>query len=214
MVDLLSFFTSIIWPCCCKNDFKYNNGGGLLSSVLLFRDAAKIQNGRQRSTRIFFVGAKTLILKVINYSNYHIPHDMEMCRWLFQSFTEIQNGRHRSIFWLAQKICLVNFLFYFTITFLETWGFASGFLKMLQKFKMAARGQLQIFLWVQKLQNSKSQIIQIDITFPTIWRFAGDFRKVLLKLKWPPQIKLFLGGGGGCKNFVLSIFFSILTSHS
>ena len=27
--------------------------------------------------------------------------------------------------------------------------------------KMAARGQLQIFLWAQKLQNLKSEIIQI-----------------------------------------------------
>ena len=35
------------------------------------------------------------------------------------------------------------------------------FLKMLAKFKMAARGQLQIFLWAQKLQNLKSEIIQI-----------------------------------------------------
>ena len=29
-------FKSIIWPCGHKNDFKFNNGGGLLSSVLLF----------------------------------------------------------------------------------------------------------------------------------------------------------------------------------
>ena len=31
---------------------------------------------------------------------------MEMCRWFFQGFTEIQNGRHRStsIFWCAQKL--------------------------------------------------------------------------------------------------------------
>ena len=38
MADLLSFphFTSIIWPCGRNNDFKLNNGGGLLSSVLLF----------------------------------------------------------------------------------------------------------------------------------------------------------------------------------
>ena len=29
-------FTSIIWPCGRNNDFKFNNGGRLLSSVLLF----------------------------------------------------------------------------------------------------------------------------------------------------------------------------------
>ena len=57
------------------------------------------QNGRQRSTSNFFVGAKTLKLsrKLFKFY-YHIPHDMEMCKWYFQGFTEIQNGRHRSTF--------------------------------------------------------------------------------------------------------------------
>ena len=34
MADLLHF-TSIIWPCGRNNNFMLNNGGGLLSSVLL-----------------------------------------------------------------------------------------------------------------------------------------------------------------------------------
>ena len=72
---------------------------------------------------------------------------MEMCRWLFQGFTEIQNGHHRStlIFGGAQKlkkIILINFVFNFNITFLAAWGFASDFLKMLPEFKMATRVQL------------------------------------------------------------------------
>ena len=37
-----------------------------------FKDATKIQNGRQRSTPNFFVGAKTLELDVRNYSNFTI----------------------------------------------------------------------------------------------------------------------------------------------
>ena len=37
-----------------------------------FKDATKIQNGRQRSTPNFFVGSKTLKLKVRNYSNFTI----------------------------------------------------------------------------------------------------------------------------------------------
>ena len=37
------------------------------------------------------------------------------------------------------------------MTFLATWGCASDFLEMLSKFKMAARGQLLMFLWAQKL---------------------------------------------------------------
>ena len=46
------------------------------------------------------------------------------------------------------------------LTFLATWGCASDFYKMLPKFKMAARGLLH-FLCAQKLQNLKSEIIQI-----------------------------------------------------
>ena len=52
------------------------------------------------------------------------------------------------------------------MTFLATWGFASDFLKMLSNLKMAARGQLQIFLWAQKLQNLESEIIQILLYIP------------------------------------------------
>ena len=77
---------------------------------------------------------------------------MEMCRWLFQGFTEIQNGRHRStLIWGGggrknSKNVFGQFFLNFNITFLiATWGCASDFLKMLPKFKMAARGQLQIF---------------------------------------------------------------------
>ena len=72
----------------------------------------------------------------------------------------------------------------FNITFLATWGCASDFLKMLPKFKMAARGQLQIFLWAQKLQNLKVRnYSSFTITFPTIWICASDFFKVLLIFK-------------------------------
>ena len=34
--QFIAIFMSIIWPCGRNNDFKFNNGGGLLSSVLLF----------------------------------------------------------------------------------------------------------------------------------------------------------------------------------
>ena len=33
-------FMLIIWPCGCDN-LKFNNGGGLLSSAVLFKDATK-----------------------------------------------------------------------------------------------------------------------------------------------------------------------------
>ena len=45
---------------------------------------------------------------------------------------------------------LVNFFWNFEMTSLATLKWASDFLKMLPKFKMAARGQLQKNLWAQK----------------------------------------------------------------
>ena len=40
-------------------------------------------------------------------------------------------------------------------------GWANDILKLLPKFKLAARGQLQNFLWAQKLKKLKAGIIQI-----------------------------------------------------
>ena len=54
---------------------------------------------------------------------------------------------------------------------------------------MAARGQLQNFLWAQKLQNLKKEIIQILLShFPRYG--ASDFFKVLLNFKMAAMDKL------------------------
>ena len=159
---------------------------------VIFRDATDIQNGRQRATLKFFVGAKTLKLKSQKLFKfyYHIPHDMEMCRWLFQGFTEIQNGRNNFNFLGGFKKCFWSiFFFKFNIPFLATWGCASDFLKMLPNFKMAARGQLQKFFGALKLQNLKKEIIQILLShFPRY----GDVQVIFLRFywnsKWPPWI--------------------------
>ena len=50
------------------------------------------------------------------------------------------------------------------MTFLAAWRCASDYLKMLPKFKMAARGQLQKNLWAQELKNLKSEIISISLS--------------------------------------------------
>ena len=51
------------------------------------------------------------------------------------------------------------------------------FLKMLPNFKMAARGQ-QNFLWAQKLQNLRKEIIQILLShFPRY----GDVQVIFLR---------------------------------
>ena len=52
------------------------------------------------------------------------------------------------------------------------------FLKMLLNFKMAARGQLQNFLWAQKLQNLRKESIQILLShFPPY----GDVQVIFLR---------------------------------
>ena len=81
-------------------------------------------------------------------------------------FCPASSIRRHVLLW-TQKL-LVNFFWNFTMTFLATWGCARDFLKMLPKFKMATRGQL----------NSN-----FAITFPMIWRCACDFFKVLWKFK-------------------------------
>ena len=58
------------------------------------------------------------------------------------------------------------------MTFVATWGCASAFLEM-QLF----RGQLSNFLWVQKLQNLRKEIIQILLShFPRY----GDVQVIFL----------------------------------
>ena len=77
--------------------------------------------------------------------------------------------------------------------------------KMLPKFKMATRGQLQNFLSAQKFENLKVRIYSnFTITFPMIWRCAGDFFKILpYKMAATDQLK----------KSVLSIFFLKYTNH-
>ena len=73
-----------------------------------FKDTTKIQNGRHRSTLIFFVGAKTLKTNVRNYSNFTItfPTIWRCAGDFFLNIVEIQSGRHgsTSIFLLALKL--------------------------------------------------------------------------------------------------------------
>ena len=51
------------------------------------------------------------------------------------------------------------------MTFLASGGCATVFLRMLPKFKMAARGQLKKKLWAQKLKNLETEIIQNHIPY-------------------------------------------------
>ena len=49
-----------------------------------------------------FLWARKLSQKLFKFYNY-IPHDIEMCRSLFQVFTEIKNGRFLHYLW-SQKL--------------------------------------------------------------------------------------------------------------
>ena len=81
------------------------------------------------------------------------------------------------------------------MTFLATSVCASDFFKMLPKFKMSTRSQLQNFLWVQKKLNLTSEIIQILESHSPQY---GDVQVIFLRfcwnLKWPPRINLLFWG--------------------
>ena len=123
------------------------------------------------------MGAKTLKLKVRNYSNFTItfPKIWRCAGEFFKVLLKFKMAATDQLQFFRGRNSNFN------ITFLATWGSAYFFLKMLPKFKIAARGQLQIFLWAQKLQNLRSEnYSNFSITFPTIWRCASDFFKKIL----------------------------------
>ena len=59
---------------------------------MTFQGFTEIQNGRHRSTLIFFAGTKTQELKIRNYSHFKITFP----QYFFKDFAEIQNDRHGS----------------------------------------------------------------------------------------------------------------------
>ena len=124
------------------------------------------------------MGAKTLKLKVRNYSNfcYHIPHHIEMSRLNFQGFTEIQNGRHgpNSIFLGAQKLFFFSFLTSHSQQHVDVQVIFSRCYQNSEWPPEVGAKTLKRNVWNYK---------QISMTLPTIWRCAGDFFKVLLKFK-------------------------------
>ena len=87
------------------------------------------------------------------------------------------------------------------MTFLATWGCACDFLKMLPKFKMTARGQLQ-------KNCGRKDIIQILLSHPppyedvqvTFWRFFWNS-------KWPLQTNFNFLFGAKTKEISLLNFF-------
>ena len=68
----------------------------------------KIQNGRQRSTPNFFVGAKNPKFKIRKLFKfyYHIPHDVEMCKYFFKVLLKFKMAAMDKlhIFLLVQKL--------------------------------------------------------------------------------------------------------------
>ena len=82
---------------------------------------------------------------------------------------------------------------------------------------MAASGRHQIFLCAQKLQNLKSEIIQISLSHsPRYGDVQVTFSRFYWNSKWPPQINFnfFLGGGVKKLKNLKSKIMQILLSHS
>ena len=116
---------------------------------------------------------------------------MEMCRWLFQGFTEIQNGRHKStlIFWgeLELKKFVWSIFFKFQHHIPSNMWMCKWFFKDATKFQNGRQRSSLNFLWAQKLQNLKLEIIQILLS-PRY----GDVQLIFLRFYWnskrPPWI--------------------------
>ena len=90
----------------------------------------------------------------------HIPSNMEMCRWFFQGFTEIQNGRHWSIliFLWARKNQKIS-----SIIFLKFQLYIPSnvdILLMLPVFKMSFRGQLKFFCGRKNSKTSSQKLFK------------------------------------------------------
>ena len=98
-----------------------------------FRDATKIENGRQRSAPKFFVVVKTLKLKIRNFSILlsHSPRygnvQVTFSRFYWNSKWPPQINFN----FFVGAIILIIFFLNFNITFQAAWGCASDFLKML-----------------------------------------------------------------------------------
>ena len=105
---------------------------------LFFKDATKIQNGQRPN----FLSAQKLTesQKLFKFY-YHISHYIDMHRWLFQGFTEIQNDHHRSssyFLWVQKLIIEVRYNSFFTITSPTICKCAGDLLK----FEMATTSRL------------------------------------------------------------------------
>ena len=111
---------------------------------------------------------------------------MEMDRWLFQGFTEIQNGSHRwiSIFWGGAKI-VGSIFFKFQHHIPSNMWMCKWFFKDATKIQNGRQKSKfpKFFVGAKTLKLIVRNYANFTITFPTIWRCAGDFFKVLLKLK-------------------------------
>ena len=101
----------------------------------------------------------SLKLKVRNYSNFTFPTfyiqshsppygDVQVTfpRFYWNSKWPPRINFNFFVGAKTQNISLVIFFLNFNVTFLATWGCVSVFLKILPKFKIAVRGQLQFFL--------------------------------------------------------------------
>ena len=157
----------------------------LRTAGFLFKDATKIQSGRQKSMPKFLV-------EVRNYSNFTITFPT-IWRCAGDFFKVLLKFKMAATDRLLKKLFWSIFFFNFNMTFLATSGCARDFLtihvlpkfkmaarffagaktlklkEVLLKFKMATRDQLQFFCG-RKTKVKGGNHSNFTIRFPTIWR--------------------------------------------
>ena len=115
---------------------------------------------------------------------------MEMCRWPFQGFTEIPNGRHRAIliFWGAQKLKKLVF------EILTSHSLQHGDVQVIlsrcyQNWKWLPEVHSKFFVGA-KTQNLSGKLFKFYYHIPHDIRMCKWFFKVLLKFKMVAMDKL------------------------
>ena len=159
-----------------------------------FRDATKIQNGRQRSSLKFFVGAKTLKLIVRNDSNFTItfPIIWRCASDFFKVLLKFKMAATDQLYSNSfGQFCLVNFFFLILTSHSWQHGDVQVIFKDATKIQNGSqRSTPNFFVGAKNLKVRNYS--NFTITFPTIWRCASDFFRVLLKFKiieihYPPS---------------------------
>ena len=145
-----------------------------------FKDATKIQNGRQKSTPKLFVDAKNLKLEVRNDSNFTItfPTIWRCAGDFFKVLLKFKMAATDQLQFFGGQFFLI-----LTSHSQQHVDVQMIFERCYQNSKWPPDVNSIFFVGAKALKLNVWNYSNFTITFPTIWRCACDFFKVLPKFK-------------------------------